>query len=200
MSWRVLKSGALVFLGFFLWAGSNVLYSYNPTLGVLRYPMAYGFLLVWYGPLHHLVVLPLALRWRRGSGSKSRVGRRLPNAMLALFLVAVVVLGTFPVAPMTVDFQATLESSGADVSPDLTCVKGESANGTAIHCHLTESTGVDSVVVTSGETQLLVDDDPPTSSPSTSATSRPSSARSSSPSSCATRTARWSVATPAGCR
>jgi hypothetical protein len=161
LSWRFLKAGTLVFFGFFLWAGSNVLYSYNPDLTVLRYPMAYGFVLILYGPFHHLVVLPLAFRWRRRSGSRQRIGRRLPNTMLAIFLVSVVVLGTFPVGAMTVDFQGTLESSGADINPDLLCTKSPTGNGTSVHCHLTETEGIDRIVVRSGDSQLLVDDTPP---------------------------------------
>ncbi|NHX36378.1 MULTISPECIES: hypothetical protein [Halolamina] len=160
-SWQVLKAGGLVFFGFFLWAGANLLYSYNPSLELLRYPMAYGFLLILYGPIHHLVVLPLAFRWRRATGVRQRLGKRLPNGMLALFLVAVVVLGTFPAGPMVVDFQSALESGGADVSPDLLCTKSTTENGTAVHCHLSETDGVDSIEVRSGDDRLLVDDDPP---------------------------------------
>ena len=160
-SWRFLKSGTLLFFGFFLWVGSNLLYSYNPELTVLRYPMAYGFVLLVYGPIHHLVVLPLSFRWRRRSGGRQRVGRRLPNAMLVVFLVVVVVLGTFPAGAMTVDFRGTLESSGADISPDLLCVKSDTGNGTEIHCHLSESEGIDTVVVESGGDELLVDEGPP---------------------------------------
>jgi hypothetical protein len=161
ISWRFLKSGTLVFFGFFLWAGSNILYSYNPDLTVLQYPMAYGFILIVYGPFHHLVVLPLAFRWRRQSGTKQRVGRRLPNAMLVVFLVGVLILGTSPVGAMMVDFDSALESSGADISPDLLCTKSPTEAGTEIHCHLTESEGIDRVVIQSGNSQLLVDDTPP---------------------------------------
>lgn len=161
LSWRFLKSGTLVFFGFFLWAGANVLYSYNPDLWPLRYPMAYGFVLILYGPFHHLVVLPLAFRWRRGSGGKRRVGRKLPNAMLAVFLAVVLVLGTFPVGAMTVDFQGTLGSDDADVSPELLCNSSQTENGTEIRCHLSDSTGVDRVVVESGDSRLVVDSEPP---------------------------------------
>lgn len=161
LSWRFLKGGTLVFFGFFLWAGANLLYSYNPGVTLLRYPMAYGFLLILYGPIHHLVVLPLAFRWRRGTGLNQRFGKRGPNAMLVLFLVAVIVLGTFPAGPVVVDFQGALGSSGADISPDLLCTKSATGNGTAIHCHLTESTGIDHVVVRSGNSELVVDRTPP---------------------------------------
>lgn len=161
LSWRFLKSGTLLLFGFFLWAGANVLYSYNPDLAVLRYPMAYGFVLILYGPFHHLVVLPLAFRWRRDAGAKRRVGRKLPNAMLAVFLAVVLVLGTAPVGAMTVDFQGTLGSDGADVSPDLVCEGAETENETEIRCELSSSEGVDRVVVTSGDTRLVDDSDPP---------------------------------------
>ncbi|MFB6120719.1 MAG: hypothetical protein ABEJ68_06340 [Halobacteriaceae archaeon] len=158
VSWRVLKAGALIFLGFFVWAGANILHSVQPGWDVLAYPMAYGFLLIVYGPIHHLVVIPVALRWRRTGDSRQAVGKRLPNAGLALFFVAVLVLGTFPAGPMTIDFASALDESGVDVAPEMHCVK--SANGT-IHCHLTESQGVARVEVVSGEAQLAVDEDPP---------------------------------------
>jgi hypothetical protein len=161
VSWRVLKAGGLVFFGFFLWAGANLLYSYNPELTLLQYPMAYGFILILYGPIHHLVVLPIAFRWRRATGLRQRIGSRGPNAMLVLFLVAVVVLGTFPAGPMLVDFQGALQSGGANISPDLLCTKSTTQNGTSIHCHLTETEGIDRIVVKSGSSELLVDDTPP---------------------------------------
>jgi hypothetical protein len=160
-SWRVMKSGGLLFLGLFCWAGSNILYSYNQDLWLLRYPMAYGFLLLAYGPIHHLVTLPLSYRLRRATGWLQTLGKRLPNGMLVVFFVAVLVLGTFPVGAMTVDFRSTLESSGADISPDLHCVKSDVGDDVEIHCHLSESRGVDSVVVRSGGHDIHVDEDPP---------------------------------------
>jgi len=161
ISWRVLKAGALIFFGFFLWAGSNVLRSYNPNLTVLQYPMAYGFILILYGPIHHLIVLPLAFRWRRSGGTKRRIGSRMPNAMLAIFLLTVVVLGTFPVGAMTVDFNAEFGSDGSDVNPDLLCSKSQTEKGTEVHCRLTESEGIDHIVVQNDGSQILVDEEPP---------------------------------------
>jgi len=118
LSWRFLKSGALVFLGFFLWSASNLLLSYQPAWTWLHYPMSYGFLLILYGPVHHFLVIPLAIRWRRGtSDTGTRIGRRLPTAGLALFLVAVVVLGTAPTAPVVFDFQSSLAGASADINP-----------------------------------------------------------------------------------
>lgn len=163
LSWRALKSGALFFFGFFLWAGSNVLGSYFVETTVLRYTASYGFVLVFYGPFHHLVVIPVYQRLRRQGTHLSLGGHlHLPNLSLGVFLALVVVLGTFPVGPMTIDFQSTLEESGADVTPDLACVKGTAPDGTTtVHCHLTESEGVDRVVVASGDRTLVVDRDPP---------------------------------------
>ncbi|MFB6084022.1 MAG: hypothetical protein ABEJ94_07245 [Halorientalis sp.] len=162
LSWRILKSGALFFFGFFLWAGSNVLLSYLPGATVLRYVRSYGFVLVGYGPFHHLVVIPVYQRLRREGTHLSLGGHlHLPNLSLIVFLVLVVGLGVFPVGPMTIDFQSSLEGSPADISPELTCVKGESPNGTMVHCHLTESKGVDRVEVRSGGRTLVVDEDPP---------------------------------------
>lgn len=162
LSWRFLKSGALVFFGFFLWSASNLLLSYQPTWTWLHYTMSYGFLLILYGPVHHFLVIPLAVRWRRGgSDTQARIGRRLPTAGLALFLVAVVVLGTFPTAPVAFDFQSSLEGTSADINPDLLCTQSTSDGTTHVHCHLTESEGIDHVVVMSGGERITVDRQPP---------------------------------------
>jgi hypothetical protein len=164
LSWRFLKSGALVFLGFFLWSASNLLLSYQRGWTWLTYPMAYGFLLILYGPVHHFLVIPLALRWRRGGGSndtKTALGRHLPTGGLALFLVAVVVLGTLPVAPVTFDFQSSLDGTSADINPDLLCTQSSAGGEAHVHCHLTESAGIDHVVVQSGGDRIAIDRQPP---------------------------------------
>ncbi|MFB6111854.1 MAG: hypothetical protein ABEJ35_04885 [Halobacteriaceae archaeon] len=162
VSWRLLKSGALVFLGLFSWAGSSILLSYRPGWTVLHYTQAYGFVLVGYGPFHHLVVIPVYQRLRREGHSLSLGGSlHVPNASLILFVTVVVVLGTFPMGPMTIDFASQLEGSGVDVDPALLCVKGTGANGTEVHCHLSESDRIDHVVVRSGGTTLAVDREPP---------------------------------------
>ncbi|MFB6196438.1 MAG: hypothetical protein ABEI80_09725 [Haloplanus sp.] len=160
-SWRFLKSGALVFFGFFLWSASNLLLSYQPGWTWLYYPMSYGFLLIVYGPVHHFVVIPLALRLRRRGGTESSVGRRLPTAGLVVFLIAVVVLGTAPTAPVVFDFQSSLEGAGADINPDLLCTKSTTDGETHVHCHLTESKGIDHVVVMSGGERVAIDRTPP---------------------------------------
>lgn len=161
LSWRVLKCGALLFFGFFLWAGSNLLLSYLPGWSLLYYSMAYGFVLLLYGPLHHAVVIPLAIRLRQRGGTATRLGRHLPNAGLALFVAVVVVLGTAPAAPMVFDFGSTLESGGVDVNPGLTCTKSTQSGEAVVHCHLTESTGVDAIVVESAGEPVVRDEDPP---------------------------------------
>jgi hypothetical protein len=158
-SWRALKSGGLLFFGFFLWAGSNVLLSYT-GLGVLEYTAAYGFIVLWYGPVHHVVVIPLALRWRRSAGLRQRVGRRLPNAMLVVFIVGVLVLGTFPVGPVLVDFDSAISSAeGAQAQPELSCVEREA--GDLVDCEVTNPSAVDRVVVTTKGEDIRVLEAPP---------------------------------------
>lgn len=157
-SWRMLKSGALFFMGFFLWSSANLLLSYRPDWTWLYYPMAYGFALIPYGPFTHLVVVPLVIRLRRQGNP---LNRHLTKANLTVFILIVLVLGTFPPGVMTFDFRATLESGGVDIDPALTCTKGTGANDTVIHCHLSGSEGIDSVVVESGGEEILVDSDPP---------------------------------------
>ncbi|MFB6268809.1 MAG: hypothetical protein ABEH83_02615 [Halobacterium sp.] len=159
VSWRALKSGGLLFFGFFLWAGSNVLRSYTGW-AVLDYTAAYGFIVLWYGPVHHVVVIPLALKWRRSAGLRQRVGMRLPNAMLAVFLVGVLVLGTFPAGPVIVDFDSAIGSAeGAQVQPDLACL--ENAAGDSVDCEVRNPSAVDRVVVTSSGEDVRVLDSPP---------------------------------------
>lgn len=157
-SWRLLKSGALFFMGFFFWSSSNLLLSYRPGWTWLYYPMAYGFALIPYGPFTHIVMVPLVIRLRRRGNP---LNRHLTKANLTVFILIVLVLGSFPPSVMTFDFRATLEAGGVDIDPALTCTKGSGANDTVIHCHLSSSEGVDSVVVESSGEQLLVDSDPP---------------------------------------
>lgn len=161
-SWRFLKSGALVFLGFFLWMGGNLVLSYQSAWTWLYYPMAYGFVLVPWGPFHHAVVIPLAIRFRKQG--KMLLGKRLPNVSLAAFLVVVAVLGTVPAAagPMVFDFGSALEdTTGTDINPDLLCTKSATDGEQIIHCHLTTSEGIDHVDVQSGGETVVVDRQPP---------------------------------------
>ncbi|MFB6130417.1 MAG: hypothetical protein ABEJ28_06315, partial [Salinigranum sp.] len=162
VSWRALKSGGLFVFGFFLWAGSNVLLSYQPGWTVLHYTMAYVFVLIGYGPFHHFVVIPLAIRWRRRGGFRTRAGRHLPNVGLAAFLLAVVLLGTFPVGPVTANFRSAQHGGTTDVDPSLHCLRRTESDGAdRIHCRLTNTEGVGRVVVTSGGARLTAADAPP---------------------------------------
>lgn len=162
LPWRFLKSGGLFFFGFFLWAGSNVVLSYLPGFEVLHYTRSYGFVLIGYGPFHHLVVIPIYQRLRR-QGTHLSLGSHLhlPNLSLVVFAVLVILLGVAPVGPVAIDFQSSLEGNSADITPDLACVKSETGGETTVHCHLTESRGFDRVEVRSGSETVAVDDDPP---------------------------------------
>jgi len=161
-SWRVLKAGALLFFGFFLWAGSNILHSYNTGLDLLYYPMAYGFVLIVYGPLHHLVVIPLAVKWRRsGDDTRRTLGRRGPTAMLTVFLVVVLVLGTLPAGAMTVDFGSGGGDGAADIDPELSCVKTTTGDAASVDCELEAVDGVGRIVVESGGETVRTVEDPP---------------------------------------
>lgn len=161
-SWRVLKAGALFFLGCFVWAGSNVLLSYLADVWVLRYARSYGFVLIAYGPFHHLVVIPIYQRLRK-QGRHLSIGKHLhlPNASLAVFLALVIVLGTFPLGVMTIDFTSALGESGPDIAYEVSCTKSPVEGDTIIHCHLTESQGIDRIVVTNGGETIATDEEPP---------------------------------------
>lgn len=156
--WKLLKSATLVFFGFFLWAGSNLLLSYQPGWGFLYYIMAYGFVLLLWGPLTHLLLVPFVIRMRRlGGGGLSRfISRHGSKTNLTIFIIIVLILGTFPLGAMTFEFQ--LPSGGeSDVNPRLDCTR----SGETVHCHLSDSRGIDRVVVTSGGETIEVIEEPP---------------------------------------
>jgi hypothetical protein len=157
--WRLLKSAALLFLGFFCWTGANLLLSYRADWGVLYYIMAYGFALLLWGPLTHLVIVPAVIRLRRTShgGIRSWFGRNGSKANLTVFILIVLLLGTFPPGVMTFEFQLPAGEDTADVNPQLQCTR----SGEMIHCHLSDSRGIDRVVVTSGQRELATIEDPP---------------------------------------
>lgn len=158
--WRVLKSAGLLFLGLFCWTGANLLLSYQPEWGFLWYVMAYGFALLFWGPLTHLVIVPLVIRTRRTeTGRVARViSRHGSKINLTTFVVVVILLGTFPIGPMTFDFQLpAVDDPEPDVDPDLQCTKTDEL----VHCQVSDPRGIDRVVVTSGDRTVATDDDEP---------------------------------------
>lgn len=158
--WRLLKSAALVFLGFFCWTGANLLLSYRPDWGFLYYFMAYGFALLIWGPFTHLVVVPTIIRIRRSGrgGIIRKFARHGSKANLSVFLLLVLILGTFPLGVMTFEFQVPAGGGdNADINPQLQCTK----SGGVIHCHLSDSRGIDSVVVSTGGETLEEISEPP---------------------------------------
>lgn len=160
LAWRALKSGALVFLGFFCWAGSSVLLTYLPELTLLQYTRAYGFLVLFWGPLTHLIVVPLAIRLRRSAtGQPLRwLARNGSKLNLSLFVVLVLVLGTWPVGAMTLDFQGALASDGpGDVDPSVDCSVAEGV----VTCHVEDLEAIDRVVVRSSGRQIASDGEAP---------------------------------------
>ena len=156
--WKVLKVGALVALGLFCWSGANLLLSYRPDWWPLYYVLSYGFVLLVWGPLTHLVIVPTIIRLRRaGRGGPYRwLTRHGSKANLAVFLAIVLVLGTFPVGPMTFEFQVPA-GGGTDVDPQLQCTR----SGDVIHCHLADARGVDAVAVLTAGEEVVVLEEPP---------------------------------------
>jgi len=93
--WRWLKSGSLVFLGLFLWMSGNVLLAYWTDSVTVRYALAYGFVLILWGPLTHLLVVPAVIRLRRTAENPTvrRIVRHGSKINFATFLVIVAVVG-----------------------------------------------------------------------------------------------------------
>lgn len=157
--WRLLKSGALLFLGLFTWVGSNLIISYRPDWWPVLYVMAYGFVLLVWGPWTHMVMVPLVIRLRRSgaTGLKGWFARHGTKTNLAVFFAIVLVLGTFPMGPMLFNFQLPAGDGAGDINPSLACTK----SGGNVHCHLEDSRGIGEVVVTSGDQELERIEDPP---------------------------------------
>jgi len=157
--WRLIKSAGLIFLGLFCWAGSNLLYSFQSSWWFLTYVMAYGFLLLLWGPLTHFLVVPTAIRWRRETDSSRLrwVARHSSKLNLTVFFAIVLVLGTAPVGPVTLDFQGALGDDGSDVTAELEC----SVSDDLVECQVSEHPGYERVVVTSGGDEVARVEAPP---------------------------------------
>ncbi len=158
--WRWLKSAALVFLGFFLWMTGNVLLSVQPEWTFLTYVMAYGFVLLLWGPLTHMVVVPVTIRLRRSADRPAlrTLSRHASKLNFSTFLLVVVVVGALAPGVMLLDFSSPIGGDGGtDVSGELQCETGEEI----VTCSIENPQGIDHVVVTSGGETLTTVEGPP---------------------------------------
>lgn len=157
--WRWAKSGALVFLGFFLWMGGNILLAYWPNVTLMQYVIAYGFVVLAWGPFTHLVVVPILIRMRRTADHPTvrRIVRHGSKINFATFLLVVVIVGTLLPGVMVFDFSSGFGTDGGDVTADLVCETG----GETVSCELETAEGVDHVVLLAGGEELDRSDEPP---------------------------------------
>jgi hypothetical protein len=158
-AWRWLKSGALLFLGFFVWMGGSVLLSVKPEWTFLHYAMAYGFLVIAWGPFTHLVVVPVTIRLRRtAEHPAARVfARNSGKINLAIFFALIVVFGTITPGIMLLEFSPTAGGNGdADVRGEVACEFGD-----VITCNVENPSGIDHVVATSGGEVIARAEQPP---------------------------------------
>ena len=159
-TWRWLKSGALVFLGFFAWTGSSVLLSVEPGWGFLTYTMAYGFLLIAWGPFTHMVVVPVTIRLRRTASNPATrwFSKNSGKVNLTVFFTIVVLLGVTTPSIMLLEFSPDFSGGeSADFSGELVCNSGEGV----VTCHIEDATGIDSVSFQSGGDTLATAETPP---------------------------------------
>ena len=157
--WRWLKSGALIFLGFFLWMGGSVLLSVKPEWTFLQYGMAYGFLLIAWGPFTHFVVVPVAIRLRRTADHPvtRAFSRNSGKINLAIFFTLVAVFGTLTPGIMLLDFSSVTDGdSETEVRGELVCDANE-----VITCRVENASGIDHVVATSNGEVIATAEDPP---------------------------------------
>ena len=159
-TWRWLKSGALVFLGFFAWMAGSVLLSVEPSWGVLTYVMAYGFLLLVWGPFTHLAVVPLTIRLRRTANHPAArwFSKNSGKVNLTIFFSLVIVFGTITPSIMMLEFSPSFSGDeAADFSGELVCNTGEEV----VTCHIENVDGVDTIEVRSGgQTLMTIDSEP----------------------------------------
>ena len=158
--WRWLKSAALVFLGFFLWAAGNVLLSVKPSWTFLTYVIAYGFVVVAWVPVTHLVVVPLTIRLRRSARHPiaQTVARQASKINFAALLLIVIVVGTLSPGVMLLEFSPSFDDDGGtDVSGELNC----EPEGDVVVCSVEDPQGIDHVTVTSGGETIATVDGPP---------------------------------------
>lgn len=160
-AWRWLKSGALVCFGLACWSAAGLLHSYRPGWDWLTYVMAYGFLVVGWGPFTHVVVVPGAIRLRRTAERPSTraLARHASKLNLTVFLALVLVLGTVAPGVMLLDFRGALGDGGASGSVDaeIDCT----AAGDAVECRVDVRGDVGRVVVvSSGERLRTLEEQP----------------------------------------
>jgi len=157
--WRWLKSGALLFLGIGLWAGGSAVHSVTGWRPIL-YVMAYGFLLIVWGPFTHMALVPLTIRLRRNAQSKvGRVfSRNSGKINLTIFALCIIALATFAPGVMLLDFSlSTSGDSGPTVSGDLVCESGEDT----VSCEVIDPQGIDHVVVFADDERIDRIEGPP---------------------------------------
>ena len=147
--WRWLKSGALMFLGMCTWAGASVLLSIRPGWTFLYLVMAYGFLLILWGPLTHFAIVPTVLRLRRtGEHPITRkLARNGGKINLTIFFTLVILLALSPPGIMLLEFDATLPGNGASTSGNLQCEEPEDG---VITCEVHDAQNIDHVVIMVG--------------------------------------------------
>lgn len=143
--WRWLKSGALVFLGLCVWTGASVVFSIRPEWTVLLYVMAYGFLLVLWGPLTHFAIVPAVLRLRRTASHPitRTISRHGGKINLTIFFALVVVLAVVQPGIMMLEFAPVTDGNGEDVRGDVDCDRADEL----IICDIENPAGFDHVVI-----------------------------------------------------
>lgn len=158
--WRWLKSGALLFLGLCVWAGASVLLSVRPGWTWLYLFMAYGFLLIFWGPLTHAIIVPITLRLRRTATrpvtrALSRHGGKIN---LTVFLVLVVILAMAQPGVMMLEFSPQGTGDGTDVQGSINCTGP--IEGT-ITCEVSNAAGFDHAVIIADGSVIDRADEPP---------------------------------------
>ncbi|MFB6347249.1 MAG: hypothetical protein ABEK50_16115 [bacterium] len=162
LPWRILKSGALIVLGFFCLSGGNLLHSYKPHWDFLNYIIAYGFLLIVYGPIHHLLVIPLSLKGAHYSwGQTLRINKRGPFWTLIAFFVAVGFFGAYPLDVMTFEFSAPQLTQSHDIDPDVECYRKAQTDDPLIYCNVPVRDAIAYVEVENRGNVIETDREPP---------------------------------------
>jgi hypothetical protein len=162
-SWRFMKSGALFLFGFFCWSAGNLLLSYEPSWTWVQFIAAYGFLVIIWGPVTHLLLVPIVtpflrrhFRWNPAKW----MSKHLSLLNFLIFLVHVILFGLYPPDHVLFEFGSIArEHPTVDVNPTLDCSRDRSA--ALLSCTVTPADGIGRLEIeTAGEPLLQLAEAP----------------------------------------
>jgi len=162
-SWRFMKSGALFLFGFFCWSAGNLLLSYEPSWTWVQFIASYGFLVIIWGPVTHLILVPIVTPYMRRcfhSNPGKWLAKHLSLVNFLVFMVHVILFGLYPPDHVLFEFGTIArENPAVDVNPTLTCNRDRDA--ARLTCTVRPADGIGRLdIETAGEPIRRLDEAP----------------------------------------